>query len=59
MDDNPRTPGAETTHELADAVDALLAGREPPVAVTNPIGCNVKWRGKPRKWMPPEACDLV
>lgn len=59
MDDNPRTPGAETTHELADAVDALPAGREPPVAVTNPIGCNVKWRGKPRKWMPPEACDLV
>ena len=27
--------------------------------VTNPIGCNVKWKGKPEKWMPPEACDLV
>lgn len=59
MDDNPRTPGAETTHELADAVDALLAGRDPVIAVTNPIGCNVKWKGQPRKWMPPEACDLV
>jgi peroxiredoxin len=59
MDDNPRTPGTETTHELRDAIDALLAGRKPPVELTNPIGCNVKWKGKDRKWMPPEACDLV
>lgn len=59
MDDNPRNPGKETTHELADAVDSLIAGKEPSVAVTNPIGCNVKWQGRPHKWMPPEACDLV
>lgn len=59
MDDNPRNPGQEKTHELRDAVDALLAGRKPPVALTNPIGCNVKWQGKERHWMPPEACDLV
>ncbi len=59
MDDNPRTPGKETTRELRDAVDALLAGRKPPVEVTNPIGCNVKWQGKDHHWMPPEACDLV
>ncbi len=59
MDDNPRTPGAEKTHELRDAVDAILAGNTPTVPLTNPIGCNVKWKGKDRKWMPPEACDLV
>jgi peroxiredoxin len=59
MDDNPRNPGQEKTHELADAVDALLAGREVAVPVTNPIGCNVKWQGREHKWMPPEACDLV
>ncbi|HEX8916551.1 MAG TPA: thioredoxin family protein, partial [Humisphaera sp.] len=59
MDDNPRNPGKETTHELADAVDDLLAGRPVRVPVTNPIGCNVKWAGRPHKWMPPEACDLV
>ncbi len=59
MDDNPRTPGAQTTHELADAVDDLLASRDVRVPLTNPIGCNVKWWGKPHKWMPPEACDLV
>ena len=59
MDDNPRQPGMEKTHELRDAVDALLRGEKPKVEVTNPIGCNVKWKGKPAKWMPPEACDLV
>ena len=59
MDDNPRNPGQEKTHELADAVEALLEGRQVPVPVTNPIGCNVKWQGQPHKWMPPEACDLV
>src|SRR5688572_26233287 len=59
MDDNPRNPGKETTHELRNAVDALLAGKQPAVQVTNPIGCNVKWKGQERHWMPPEACDLV
>ncbi len=59
LDDSPRTAGDETTRELADAVDALLAGGDPPVAMTNPIGCNVKWLGQDAHWMPPEACDLV
>ena len=31
----------------------------PEVALTNPIGCNVKWDGKDAHWMPPDACDLV
>jgi peroxiredoxin len=59
MDDNPREPGKETTHELRDALDALLEGKTPEVQVTNPIGCNVKWKGQPEHWMPPAACDLV
>ena len=59
MDDSPRDPSKATTRELRDAADDLLAGREVRTPVTNPIGCNVKWRGKPEKWMPPEACDLV
>jgi len=59
MDDNPRNPGKETTHELRDAVDAVLAGKKPPVELTNPIGCNVKWKGQENHWMPAEACDLV
>jgi len=59
MDDNPREESKAATHELCDAVDALLEGREVPTPMTNPIGCNVKWQGKDAHWMPPEACDLV
>lgn len=59
MDDNPRNPGQETTHELRDAVDALLAGKEPAVPLTNPIGCNVKWQDQDAHWMPADACDLI
>lgn len=59
MDDNPRNPGSETTHELRDAVDALLANREVETPLTNPIGCNVKWDGKDAHWMPADACDIV
>jgi peroxiredoxin len=59
LDDNPKDASKATTHELADALDALLEGKDPPTPVTNPIGCNVKWAGKEEHWMPPEACDLV
>jgi peroxiredoxin len=59
MDDNPRNPGKETTRELRDAVDAVLVGKAPAVPLTNPIGCNVKWKGQDHHWMPAEACDLV
>jgi len=59
MDDNPRDASKATTNELAEAVDAVLEGREVPTPMTNPIGCNVKWQGQDAHWMPPEACDLV
>jgi len=57
--DNPRAWEDSTTHELADVLEEHLAGNPIHVPVTNPIGCNVKWDGKERHWMPPEACDLV
>ena len=28
---------------LRDALEAVLAGREPPVADTPPVGCTIKW----------------
>jgi peroxiredoxin len=59
FDDNPRQPGMQTTREVCDAVDAVLAGEKPKVELTNPIGCNVKWKGQDNHWMPAEACDLV
>jgi peroxiredoxin len=59
MDDNPKMEALAKTHELRDAVDAILAGKKPPIEQINPLGCNVKWQDKPNHWMPPEACDLV
>ncbi|MBT8042691.1 MAG: thioredoxin family protein [Pontiella sp.] len=57
--DNPRAWKESTTHELADALEQLVAGQPVEQPVTNPVGCNVKWDGKDRHWMPAEACDLV
>jgi peroxiredoxin len=57
--DKPRDWTQSTTHELADALEELLAGRPVSMPVTNPVGCNVKWEGKDPHWMPPEACDLA
>lgn len=59
MDDNPRDAAKATTRELRDAVEAVLDGRRVPVPLTNPLGCNVKWRDRDAHWMPAEACDLV
>ena len=58
MDDSPRDASKATTHELADAVEALLANRTVAIPVTEPIGCTVKWWGKPPKFVPTDVCDL-
>ena len=34
------------SHDAVQAVDALLAGKPVPVAVTRPMGCSTKWREK-------------
>jgi peroxiredoxin len=57
--DTPRAWKESSTHELVDALQDHLEGRAVSTPVTNPIGCNVKWDGKERHWMPPEACDLA
>ncbi len=57
--DSPRDPSKITINDLENALEQLIAGKEISIKVTNPIGCNVKWDGKDRHWMPPEACDLV
>jgi len=35
-----------TKNYLRNALDSLLAGKEPPVAQTKAIGCSIKWAGK-------------
>jgi peroxiredoxin len=57
--DNPKDPSKATSFDLDRALEELTAGKPLSTAVTNPIGCNVKWDGMPAHWMPAEACDLV
>jgi|KBSSwiStaDraftv2_1062776.scaffolds.fasta_scaffold287140_1 peroxiredoxin len=45
VDDSER-PEFVKTHELRDAIDALLAGREVAVPQTKSFGCSIKWAGK-------------
>ena len=57
--DQPRDTSKMTVNDLDAALENVLAGRPVAQPVTNPIGCNVKWEGMPKHWMPAEACDLV
>ena len=45
IDDSERESLA-TSHDTRNALDALLAGREPPVTSTRVFGCSVKWADK-------------
>ncbi|MEX2369754.1 MAG: thioredoxin family protein [Bacteroidales bacterium] len=57
--DNPRDASKSTVNELDMVLEELTSGKEPSITKTNPIGCNVKWDGKEKHWMPADACDLV
>jgi peroxiredoxin len=57
--DSPRDTEKMTVNDLDRALTELTEGKPISVKVTNPIGCNVKWEGKDKHWMPAEACDLV
>jgi peroxiredoxin len=57
--DSPRDASKISVNDLERALGELVSGKKVSVPVTNPIGCNVKWEGKDKHWMPPEACDLV
>ena len=57
--DSPRNSEKITVNDLERALEEYLSGKPISVPLTNPIGCNVKWRGKEKHWMPDEACDLI
>ena len=57
--DTPRNWPDHQKTELLDALNQHINGEEIKVSVTNPIGCNVKWDGKDKHWMPDAACDLI
>ena len=57
--DSPRDPSKMKSNDLEKTLSEYLSGKPVSIPRTNPIGCNIKWEGKPPHWMPPEACDLV
>ena len=57
--DSPRNPSQMKSNDLERALSEYLSNKPISIPRTNPIGCNIKWEGKPPHWMPPEACDLV
>ena len=45
IDDSERVEHVQK-HYLREALDALIAGKEPPVTRTKVVGCSIKWAGK-------------
>src|SRR6266446_3150613 len=43
IDDN-RNPTDVKSHDLRNAIDAVLSGKAPPVQETRPFGCSIKWK---------------
>lgn len=44
IDDNHRDPARVTSPDLKNALEALVAGKAPPIAETTAFGCSVKWK---------------
>ena len=50
--DNPKDTDLRTTEDLHNVLKEATAGKGISIPITNPIGCNIKWDGKPAHWMP-------
>ncbi len=57
--DQPKDASRIAVNDLDRVLEELTSHKEISVPVTNPIGCNVKWDGKEKHWMPADACDLI
>lgn len=57
--DSPRDTSKMNVNDLDRVLSECTSHKPISIPVTNPIGCNIKWEGKPPKWMPEEACDLI
>jgi hypothetical protein len=44
IDDNPNNPEKSKEQYLANAVEALLAGKPIAVSETKAVGCSIKWK---------------
>ena len=50
IDDNLKEPEQASTHELKDALDALLSGETVEQPETYAVGCTVKWKPGNEPW---------
>jgi thiol-disulfide isomerase/thioredoxin len=60
--DNSEREDLAKAHDTRDALDALLAGREPEVKTTRVFGCSIKWKDKiadNERWMAKVAKEPV
>ena len=57
--DQPNDSSRITVNDLERVLEEVVGGSAVSIPVTNPIGCNVKWAGKDKHWMPADACDLI
>src|SRR5665647_1658202 len=57
--DTPRETARMTVNDLDRVLKELTSSKDISIKLTNPIGCNIKWEGKDKHWMPAEAKDLV
>jgi peroxiredoxin len=44
IDDNHQDVNAVKSHDLRNAIDALLSGKTPDPAETGALGCTIKWK---------------
>jgi peroxiredoxin len=57
--DSPRDASQITVNDLDRVLTEITDGKAISIPQTNPIGCNVKWEGMDKHWIPEEASDLV
>ena len=57
--DDPLHPKETSRNYIDEALKEMLAKKPVTTALTNPVGCTVKWKGHYAHWMPEDACDLV
>jgi hypothetical protein len=44
IDDSWKEPAKVTRHDLAEAIEALLAGKRPSSDQVSSLGCSIKWK---------------
>ena len=57
--DQPKNSDLIKVNDLDRTLHELTSEKSISTSVTNPLGCNVKWEGKEKHWMPADACDLL